>query len=138
MSVAVCVDTSVAYKWFSPAEEPGLAAAMDLLRAHRDGEVDLLAPSLMRIELLNALRYAGCSAEDLAGAANDLTRFHLEFVEADDAVLSRAGEMALDHELSVYDAVFLAVAIERECVLVSADRKAFGRLPASLCEIRLL
>lgn len=138
MSVAVCVDTSVAYKWFSPAEEPGLDAAMDLLRAHRDGEVELLAPSLMRIELLNALRYAGCPAEDLAGAASDLTRFHLEFVDADDMTLSRAGELAVEYDLSVYDAVFLAVAIERECVLVTADRKAFGRLPASLCEIRLL
>jgi len=138
VSVAVCVDTSVAYKWFAPAEEPGLDEAMDLLRAHRDGEVDLLAPSLMRIELLNALRYAGYCAEDLAGAVHDLTRFHIEFVDASDDVLSHAGLLALDHKLSVYDALFLAMAIERDCVLVTADRKAFGRLPASLCEIRLL
>ncbi len=138
MTAAVCVDTSVAYKWFAPAEESGVDEAMALLRSHRDNEVALLAPSIMRVEVVNALRYAGCGADELRGVTNDLTRFHIEFVEADDDTLSHAGELALEHGLSVYDALFLAAAIERDCVLVTADRKAFGRLPASLCEIRLL
>jgi predicted nucleic acid-binding protein len=138
VTVAVCVDTSVAFKWFAPAEEPGLDEALGLLRAHRGNEIAMLAPSIMRVEVVNALRYSGCGVEDLSGAIEDLTRFHIEFVEADDDVLSAAGQLALDHGLSVYDALFLAVAIERDGVLVTADRKAFGRLPASLCEIRLL
>ncbi|PKQ20127.1 MAG: hypothetical protein CVT66_06590 [Actinobacteria bacterium HGW-Actinobacteria-6] len=138
MTTCVCVDTSVAFKWFAPADEPGLDEALALLRAHRDGEIALLAPSIMRVEVTNALRYSGCSAEALRGVIEDLTRFHIDFVEPDDGILSHAAELALEHGLSVYDALFLAVAIERGCVLISADRKAFGRIAASVCEIRLL
>lgn len=138
MTRTYCVDSSVAFKWFAPAEEPGLEEALEILRSHRDNEVALLAPAIMRIEVANALRYSGYAAEDLRGAVEDLTQFHIEFVDADDAVLSHAGELALEYGLSVYDALFLAVAIERDCVLITADRKAFGSLPASLCEIRLL
>ncbi|KAF0208384.1 MAG: hypothetical protein FD171_867 [Actinobacteria bacterium] len=138
MTGSVCVDTSVAFKWFSPAEEPGVDEALKLLRSHRDNEIALLAPSIMRVEVANALRYSGCGAPDLREAIQDLTRFHIEFVELSDCTLAHAGELAIEHRLSVYDATFLALAIERECVLVTADRKAFGRLPTSLCEIRLL
>ncbi|TDB39628.1 MAG: PIN domain-containing protein [Actinobacteria bacterium] len=138
MTASVCVDSCVAFKWFAPAEEPGLGDALGLLHAHRDGEIALVAPSIMRVEVANALRYSGCGIEILQGAIQDLTRFHIEYVEPDDGILSRAGGLALEHGLSVYDAMFLALAIEREGVLVSADRKAFGRIPASVCEIRLL
>lgn len=138
MTTCVCVDSSVAFKWFAPDEEPGLAEALDLLRAHRDGEIALLAPSIMRVEVTNALRYSGCGLEALQGAVEDLTQVHIEFVEPDDDVLSHAAGLALEHGLSVYDAMFLAVAIERTCVLVTADRKAFGRIAASVCEISLL
>ncbi len=138
MSVSVCVDSCVAFKWFAPAEEPGLEEALALLRAHRDGEMALVAPSIMRVEVTNSLRYSGCGLEALQGAIQDLSRFHIEFVEPDDDTLSHAAALALEHGLSICDALFLAVAIERECVLISADRKAFGCIAPSVCKIRLL
>ncbi|PKQ37250.1 MAG: hypothetical protein CVT59_08405 [Actinobacteria bacterium HGW-Actinobacteria-1] len=138
MSVSVCVDSCVAFKWFAPADEPGLEEALALLRAHRDGEIALVAPSLLRAEVTNSLRYSGCGLDALQGAVQDLTRFHIEFVEPDDGILSHAAALALEHGISVYDAIFLAVAIQRKCALVSADRKAFGRITPSVCEIKLL
>jgi predicted nucleic acid-binding protein len=133
---ACVVDSSVAFKWF--AEEPGSETAGELLRSHRDEETALTAPALLRIELANALRYAGLATDELRTALGTLSRFHLDLVEPDDELLASACRLALDHGLTVYDALFLALAVDRRCPLVTADRKAFGKIPASVCEIRLL
>lgn len=131
------VDSSVAYKWFDRGEPAG-EKALALLLAHRDESIRLVAPSILRFEVANGLRYAGLSSDDLLGVVADLSDFQVEMVDPDDATLGHACALAIEHGLSVYDASFLALAIARACPFVTADRKAFVRIPASVCEVRLL
>lgn len=119
------VDTSVAFKWFAP-DEPGAARAADLLEAHLEGVVELIAPASLPLELANALRWSGVPHETALELVAGFGLTHIELAEMTPARLARATSLAYEHGLTVYDAVFLALAEERGCALATADRKAFA------------
>ena len=132
------VDTSVMMKWFVAWGETSLDEAMELLRAHRDGEVVLLAPSSATVEVANTLRYIGIDSEDALGFLEDFARTNIVYFAGTEARVSAAISCAFAHRISVYDAMFLALAQELDCPLVTADRRAFGSIPPDVAEVQLL
>ena len=122
----VVIDTSVVFKWFSPGED-GADAASRLLDDHVAGEISLVAPASLPLELANALRYSSVAGDDVLEVVGTFHLAHVELVEMSSALLAEATRLAYEHGLSVYDAVFFALASERRCVLATSDRKAFGR-----------
>lgn len=128
MNVRVVIDSSVAYKWHYRNSEPGIRVADELLTDHLAGRAVLTAPTTLPVEIANALRYSGLSQErvgeiiDLLGAA----RIHL--VHASTKNLQRATELAFEHGISVYDALFLELAEHLQCPLYTSDRKAFAKI----------
>ena len=138
MTNPVVVDSSVAYKWLSAREEAAVAEANALLDAHDAGEIMLVAPTTLHVELANALRYSKwlTPAEALELVA-ELDGFQVELANIDAGLLERGARLAFAHGISVYDALFLALAEKLECPLVTADRRAFGSIDSGV-EIRLL
>jgi predicted nucleic acid-binding protein len=119
------VDASVALCWF--ATEAETAFANRLIAA----AVDLVAPSLMLVELANGLwkktRRGEMSADLAAAGLREIRRFVPQIVNLSDlaeAALALARE--LDH--SVYDFVYLALARRRGAPLVTSDQKMVARL----------
>lgn len=138
MSAPVVVDSSVAYKWLHALGESHVDEAVVLLNKHLAGKVLLVAPSNLSGEVANALRYE----PRLTPADVDELLSHLEAVDVHlvDVTYSRlraATDLAYRHNLSVYDALFLQLAEELGCPLVTADRKAFAGIDSPV-EIRLL
>ena len=128
--MTLVVDTSVVLKWFLP-EEASLAARALISRA-------LVAPSLMRIELANAL----CSAVR-RGQLSPL-QASLSLAEATSMVSispmdvsARALEIALTLSHPAYDCVFLALAELLDTVVVTADAR-LGRACAGTAFADLL
>ncbi len=134
-SMRVVVDSSVAVKWFAPGSEAGVDAALALLEAHREEALELAAPTLMRLEVLNALwaaRWAARLTEDqLRTAARDLEGFRLAWFEIEAALAAEAAAVATRFGLTVYDSVFAALAIRLDAELVTADRVLATSLTAS-------
>jgi predicted nucleic acid-binding protein len=119
----IVIDGSVAAKWYFP--ESGHEAADRLLAARFSGEHELLAPDLIVPEFVNVLwkhvRRRECSDE----AAEEILGFweiDCPMLVASTYLASRAFELAsaLDH--SVYDCLYLALALGVEGRLVTADR----------------
>ncbi len=112
------VDCSVAIKWFVP--EPLSGQADRLL----DGARDLLAPDLIFPELGNVLWKKVARRELSPAEARDvlsgLQRVPL-VVEPSRALTAAALEIALVHGRTVYDAVYVALAVAHDCTLVTAD-----------------
>lgn len=135
MSRPVVVDSSVAVKWFKPEGESGFAEALDLLREHRAEELYLTAPTLLRLEVLNALRSHGASAAQLGTASTDLEGFRLRWYEVTAERATAAAGIAAASGLTVYDAIFVALAVELDTELVTADRVLAQR---SSCATRTL
>lgn len=131
------IDSCVAFKWFWQMGESGVTEAFALLEASRRDEVELVAPASLTLELANALRYSGHSEENVLAALEQLDLPHIQLFENTPARLHDAAALSYRYSISVYDALFLALAEELECPLATADRKAFGGIETPV-EIRLL
>lgn len=132
----IVVDTSVAFKWFVAFGESGLGEAAQLLTAHQRGEVVLIAPSTLPVEIANTLRYI-VAPEDARALLADFEAFHVDLVEITYDLVQKATSRAAQTGIGVYDALFLALAEEHDCPLATADRKAFADA-ATAIEIRLV
>ena len=116
---AVVVDASVAAKWFFP--EPYARAARRVL----GGRHTLVAPDLIWAEVGNVLwkrcRRAEVTREAAWNILRDFKQFPLQTYAAK-MLLEPAWDLAVQHRISVYDGLYLALAVSRNAILVTADR----------------
>ena len=114
------VDASVALKWFVP--EIHSAAAVRLLET----EIVLCAPDLIGPEFGNILWKKVRRGEITRGEATEIlsafSALPLE-IHSSAALLDAAFELAVELDRSVYDSLYLALAVAQECALVTADAK---------------
>lgn len=117
------IDASVALSW--AASEEGVASAR-LLSSFRDGEVRLIAPSLWEYEVSNVLKrwVAQDRITELEGreALHYLLDLGIELFELR-LTAERCWRLALKHQLTIYDAAYLALAEERGCELYTRDKR---------------
>jgi len=120
------IDASIAVKWFT--NEPDSDKAIKLRDEHCTGNILLIAPELLFIEVLNALRYKGQSAETLSIANKALSDLQIHVEKLNTFLLEKAITTALKHDLSLYDAVYGALANIYGIPLITAD-KAMQKMP---------
>lgn len=113
------VDASVVVKWF--LDEEGKKEALQLRTEHIAGKISLVVPDLLFLEVLNALRYKGGTEKSLADANRALWNIQFHIEKSSSFLLEKASMLALEHNLSLYDAVYLALALLYGCPLVTAD-----------------
>jgi predicted nucleic acid-binding protein len=124
------VDASVVLKWFLP--ETDSDAADSLLEKFLNDEAELLAPDLMLVETASALWKRVMIRKELS--ANEATLIYRDLLTlplsliASATVADAALQVALQHNHSVYDALYCALAIERRCDFVTADRTLVNKL----------
>ncbi len=117
----VVIDSSVAVKWFS--EEEATPHALELRDSHTKGHVTLITTPLLACELANALRYKPDYNKDrLAEAMNHFYKLHLYEAPIDSQLLSGSSEIAFRGNVTVYDAVPVALAVLRKTKCITADK----------------
>lgn len=110
--------------------EEGSEPARSLKRSYEVGEVELLSPRLMAFEVANALRYhpvIRLDASDLVLAVTTLEDLSMT-VDLRPEGWATAFELSTGEDISVYDAVYLALAVESEALFVTADVKLWNGL----------
>ena len=116
----VVVDASVAVKWFLP--EDLSTEARRLLAT----EYELLAPDLLWAELGNVLwkkhRRREIDRPTALELLRNFSRVPLEF-HSTEQWAAAALELAIEHGVTVYDGLYLALAAGTGCRLVTADRR---------------
>ena len=132
------IDSSVVHKWLHAFGENRVEQAVELLREHIAGDIMLVAPAFMPTEVTNSLRWKTRLEEaDVVELISDLAAIDVGLFDTTFERLSSATALAYRHELSVYDALFLALAEELDCPLITVDRRAFANINAPV-KIRLL
>ena len=115
------LDASVAAAWYLPEEFAAEA------RAYRDrllaGKLQLIVPSLHYWELANVLRTYVRRAEIEPGLAREIFELHLD-APLEVAEPDRRGVLAtaLEYDATAYDAVYIALALEHDIPLLTAER----------------
>lgn len=113
------VDASVAIAWFVPI---GTSASARSIMSYEP----LSAPSLLRVELTNALlKYvrAGLAKEPVVSEAVRSLGGLVHAWSEDRFLLPAATGLALRHRHKIYDCLYLALALQRHEPLVTADRR---------------
>jgi len=130
----VVLDTSVIMKWFR-AGETLAAEATALRQAYYEDQLNVVAPDLIPYELANALRYSSSvSQADSVSAMESLYALGIEIMPATSARIARALDPAYQHDITVYDAAFVALAEELEADFVTADEKLMRKVqPLPFC-----
>lgn len=121
------VDASVAIKWY--VEEEYREQALNLRRDYYDGRVALASQPLLLYEVANALRYhVALSSSDVMSAVNSLLDMQLDLPTPIREVLSVAVDLAFDEGITIYDAVYLALAECLDSKVVTADEGLLEKL----------
>ena len=119
------VDASVAVKWFIP--EQGSIEAIKLLT----GRHLLFAPDIIRPEVGNILwkLYTRrlLTGDEAIQIIEDFLSLPIEIC-ASDPLMTSAFEIAASAGRTVYDSLYLALAIERNAVVITADRRLSNAL----------
>ena len=130
------IDASVAAKWFlPPAGEPLAAEARDLLSAYADGRVRFAVPDLFWAECANILWKAVRQGRCTLGAAKaSITLLKQRSFPTTSAleVLEEAFSIAATFDRSVYDSLYVALAVRLKAHLVTADERLAHALAAHL------
>jgi predicted nucleic acid-binding protein len=121
------LDASVAAKWVLPSQtEPLSAEAMDLLDRFVRGRVQLSVPDLFWVELGNIMWKASRVGRLSSKAVIDRTTwlFELDIPTFETKPLAEdALNIALEFNRTVYDSVYIALAVRSARPLVTADER---------------
>lgn len=119
------LDASVGVKWFK--DEPGSPEARALIEQLGEGSVQLVVPAVFPFEVLDVARrlFGIVEVRRLWGA---LSAAGVLVAGSDEALLGETLKLAGSLGCTLYDAAAPALASRLECPLVSADRRAHGRV----------
>jgi len=125
MKTRLVLDVSAVAKWFVEEDE---SREMRWIRdLYLKGAVTIYVPSLLFTELANALRRVeGLDSTDVINAVKALRNLRLKVV-SDLEVLDKAIEVAFSHDITVYDAVYVALAEATGSKLVTYDKELLSK-----------
>ena len=126
------VDASVAIKWLSPFRlEVLVPQARGLLDRWQRGAIELIAPDLIRLEVASAhwkaVRQNRCTAAEAQTSLAALRSQALTTV-ASEQFIDLAFQIALQHGRTVYDCLYVALAVTLNFELIPADEKLVNAL----------
>ena len=132
--IAYILDTSVAAKWFlPPAGEPLAEESFRILSAYSQGEVQLSVPDLFWPEFGNvlwkAVRLGRISMESAGEAIASLLDLGIP-TSPSAPLLPEAFSIAVSFERNVGDAVYVALAVASNRLLITADERLANALAA--------
>jgi predicted nucleic acid-binding protein len=129
------LDASVAAKWFLAADEPLSTEALQLLRAYTSGATAFLVPDLFFSEFANVLWKAEqrgrCNALTADAALKEIIQRNIPTFPAA-GLIQPALQLARAYRRAVYDCVYVALAVQTNTRLVTADERLVNSLAGQL------
>jgi len=130
-SDCVVLDSSVIIKWFR-RHEALREQALELRQAYLDGRIVIHVPDLLIYEIANVLRYKPDMNETkVQQALQSLFDIRIGVEHINSEAIGEAVSIAYSYDVTVYDAIFVALAKRLESHFITAD----GKLVQKLCNI---
>ena len=123
------VDASVLVKWFLHEKEGDRDRALASRDLHISRRSTLFIPQLALLEVLNAVRFSPkADEEDGEMALETLHDLHLETRPAELDLLRKANAIAWAYKITIYDALYVALAEQVGYPLITADEVMVKKL----------
>jgi predicted nucleic acid-binding protein len=123
----IVIDTSVVYKWF--INEIYSDKALELRKRISQSETHGVIPDLLIYELANALRYnTDYPAGEIKKAITSLFNIELSIVTPVEEIIATAIDLAISHNITIYDSYFVALAQELGYTFITADMKLLRKI----------
>jgi predicted nucleic acid-binding protein len=130
----VVVDASVAVKWFLPGiEEPLAEQAAALLDSYDQNQTRFVVPDLFYVEIAGAIWKAvrAGRVSRMIGSRALALLTEREFATVPSLkLLDGAFQIAADYERTVYDSLYVALAMQTKSQLITADERLANALAA--------
>jgi predicted nucleic acid-binding protein len=125
----VVLDASVAAKWLVP--EPDTEKARRVLVDWKEGRIELVAPSVLLVEVASVLwkkvKKNELHSGDAAGLFREFRHLGLPLV-AIEGLIFHALDFSFFYKHPVYDCIYVALAVRERCSLLTADEELFQRI----------
>jgi predicted nucleic acid-binding protein len=124
------VDTSIVFKWYrQPGDEEYVPQAVSILEHHLHGNFEIHVPDLLFYELGNILRFKETLvSKDALTILRGTFALALQIHSIDPLLAEEAFRFAREHDISFYDASFVALSSLLHASFITADRKLFARV----------
>lgn len=124
----IVVDASITLKWFHP--EKGSEPALKILQRITRGDVIAFIPDLLLYEVANVwIRGMKEKSEDMPSILDALQNLAWSIISPSTTLLSEAAQLATEYKkISVYDATYIALAVQEHAYLLTADEKLCTRV----------
>ncbi|MCF2139244.1 MAG: type II toxin-antitoxin system VapC family toxin [Candidatus Lokiarchaeota archaeon] len=127
----IIVDASVIVKWF--IDENNSDKAEKIKEQFVNEEINIIIPSLLYYEVLNALKYSKLfNVRELNLVGESLENYGFDVFAIKDEIREKMVEISLNFDVSIYDASYIALADKFNTQMVTADEKFSKKLPKNL------
>jgi len=134
------LDASVVLKWYLTDEELGVKA-ISLLGEYVSNELDILAPSLLEYEIMNGLMIAQkrgrIKEEKILSAIEGFDNLGINLSSLSHLYLQII-HFCKTYNRSVYDASYMALALDEGISLITADEGLFNSIRKDLKWVKWL
>jgi predicted nucleic acid-binding protein len=127
---SLVVDSSVVFKWYrQPGDEDYVPQAVSILERHLHGDIEIHVPDLLFYELGNILRLKeSLVSKDALTILRETFALALQIHPIDPLLSEEAFRFAREHEITFYDASFVALSHLLQASFVTADKKLFAKV----------
>jgi len=124
------VDSSVVFKWYrQPGDEDYVPQAVSILERHLHGDLEIHVPDLIFYELGNILRFKErFVSKDALTILNETFALALQIHPIDLLLCEEAFRFAREHDITFYDASFVALSHLLDASFITADKKLFAKV----------
>ena len=120
----IVIDASIAIKWFKEKDEEYVGFALSIQEGKRLGDVEIIVPGLLFLEVLNAfLTKPDFTGEDIAAVKESLVKMNMKIIHPDSRLLGQAIDIAVKNSLTFYDALYIAIAGDADAILYTEDEE---------------
>lgn len=119
------LDASVVTKWF--VEEKDTDKALEIREKYFQDEFDITVPDLVIYEVANALRYSNFNSEEINKAISTIYSMNLFIVDPSEKIIDRSSDVAIDNDITIYDATYVALSDYFSSSLITADRTLYDK-----------
>ena len=123
----IVADASVIAKWY--IDEEYSENARKLRNEYINGSLEIISTELMPYEVLNALKHTKLYQKyELVMVAKSLALYGFRLFPLTGKLAERTVEIAVEKDITIYDASYVALAEEQDAKLYTADKKLIKKV----------